>query len=71
VASTPVLMFFMPKNKKAIWPILFVLVSFLLIFLNGPHPRFLFGYMVSSLAFVFISLVIVFLLKCQAIYCQF
>jgi hypothetical protein len=53
VASTPVLMFFMPKNKKAIWPILFVLVSFLLIFLNGPHPRFLFGYMVSSLAFVF------------------
>jgi hypothetical protein len=53
VASTPVLLFFMPKNKKAIWPILFVLVSFLLIFLNGPHPRFLFGYMVSSLAFVF------------------
>lgn len=53
VASTPVLLFFMSKNKKAIWPILFVLLSFLIIFLNGPHPRFLFGYMVSSLAFVF------------------
>ncbi|MDZ4668198.1 MAG: hypothetical protein SGJ00_09955 [bacterium] len=51
--SLPIVWFFMLKKREAIWPILFIQLSFLIIFLNGPHPRFLFGYMVSNLAFVF------------------
>jgi hypothetical protein len=53
LSSLPVVWFFMLKKRALIWPILFIQLSFLIIFMNGPHPRFLFGYMVSNLAFVF------------------
>ncbi|MCG9880757.1 MAG: hypothetical protein MH472_09185 [Bacteroidia bacterium] len=48
--STPVLWILVWKRKEILWLILFVLLGFLVLFLNGPHPRFLFGYMVSTLA---------------------
>ncbi|OYU97211.1 MAG: hypothetical protein CFE21_02660 [Bacteroidetes bacterium B1(2017)] len=52
VLSTPILWVFGLKRKELIWPIIFIQSGFLLLFLNGPHPRFLFGYMVSSIAMV-------------------
>lgn len=51
--SSLVVTYFAINKKELIWPILFNYLSFFLIFFNGPHPRFLFGYMVSSVAFAF------------------
>jgi hypothetical protein len=48
--ATPILWMLVWKRKEIIWLIAFVLLGFLVLFLNGPHPRFLFGYMVSTLA---------------------
>jgi hypothetical protein len=48
--SLPFLAWFAWIKKELRWPILFILSGFLLIFMNGPHPRFLFGYMVSAIA---------------------
>lgn len=48
--GTPILWTLAWKRKEIYWLILFVLLGFLVLFLNGPHPRFLFGYMVSTLA---------------------
>lgn len=47
----PLVALFSYKKKEIIWPFSFVLLSFAVIFLNGPHPRFLFGYMLSTIAF--------------------
>jgi hypothetical protein len=48
--GTPLLWTFIWKRKEILWLAAFVLLGFLVLFLNGPHPRFLFGYMVSTLA---------------------
>lgn len=52
VISAPLLWIFSFKKREVVWPVLFVQLGFATIFLNGPHPRFLFGYMVSSIAFL-------------------
>jgi hypothetical protein len=51
IVSAPLSWIFLWKKKDVVWPVLFVQLGFVLIFVNGPHPRFLFGYMVSSIAF--------------------
>jgi len=50
VLATPVIWTLVWKRKEILWLMIFVLLGFLVIFINGPHPRFLFGYMVSTLA---------------------
>jgi hypothetical protein len=52
VVSVPLLWILSFKKREIIWPVLFIQLGFAVIFLNGPHPRFLFGYMVSSIAFL-------------------
>ncbi len=47
--ATPLLWVFVWKRREILWLLIFVIIGFLVIFLNGPHPRFLFGYMVSTI----------------------
>lgn len=49
--SIPYLAFKLIKQREIIWVCAFLLLGYLIIFSNGPHPRFLFAYMVSMLAF--------------------
>jgi hypothetical protein len=49
--SLPYLSFRLIKHPKLIWVCLFLILGYLTIFINGPHPRFLFAYMVSTIAF--------------------
>jgi hypothetical protein len=49
--SLPYLIFRLMKQPKLIWVCLFLILGYLIIFINGPHPRFLFAYMVSTIAF--------------------
>ncbi len=48
--SVPVLLFRCIKQREYLWPFLFLQLGFVTIFLNGPHLRFLFPYMVSTFA---------------------
>jgi hypothetical protein len=49
VVCTPLIWLKVWRRKELIWPALFVISGFTLFFINGPHPRFLFGYMVGTL----------------------
>lgn len=49
VLCTPLIWLRVWSKKELLWPALFVISGFTLFFVNGPHPRFLFGYMVSTL----------------------
>ena len=50
VISVPLMLYQSIKQKQYLWPFLFLQLGFALIFFNGPHLRFLFPYMVSTLA---------------------
>ena len=50
ILATPIVIWKNYKNPYLLWVILFLLVGFTLLFNNGPHPRFLFAYMVSMIA---------------------
>ena len=54
--SVPLMAFRCIRQRNFLWPFLFLQLGFAIIFLNGPHPRFLFPYMVSTLALLLGSL---------------
>lgn len=50
VVVSPFMIWKSLKPKRLSWVVLFLILGFALLFNNGPHPRFLFAYMVSMLA---------------------
>lgn len=51
VSFIPILFLGFLKDRKNVWPSFVALLAFILLFLNGPHVRFLFGYMVVIISF--------------------